>query len=404
MSFYNPGDIQINAVILTGNKGTVDLTNLVQQITISEDITLPGINAQVVAMDSDDLQAVMPMVGEEILYIDYSTPSLPSFTHSFAVTTMTDANPASNLKIKAYNITGVATEVFAHKSNLIQKHYNTTNDEIVKDIFTSFLGSSKPLITEATKGIQDYIVTNKRPFVAIMDVLKRSVSDQHQSSSFVFFENQRGYNFRTLEDLFSQPTVASFTNNDTTADSIFRVIFRNILGYNLPDQFNTAQKVGAGAFASTVKTLDLQSMLFGTGDVNPDVSSMARGMKNAMSSSAFKNAMQSSGISAFIPKDLFKPDTFIDNMIPQRGAYAAEVDQSRVHVRIFGDSTLTVGDKVNLQIATNSGITGPKLPSDMIAGDYLVTKLISIILPSNRKPRYTQTMECQSAGYASSVG
>lgn len=401
---YSPGDVSISAIVLTGQKGSVDLTNLLQMLTIYEDCTLPGMNCEAVVLDDSDLNSVLPLIGEEVLYVNFSTPSLGSFTHSFYITTMTDANPVSSLKSKAFMITGVATEVLAHKTTLVNKSYNTNCSDMVKDIFQKFLNSNKSLTVEQTKGIQQYIVDNKKPFVAIKDILLRSVSQNHESSSYVFFENAYGYHFRTLEDLFSQQAQITFTNAEVTSQSIFQVNFRNILGYNLPDQFNTAEKLGKGAFASTLQTFDLKTLLFGTNVIKPNTSSMKFGMSNPLSSDSFKQSHSTSGVKRFVPKDSTRPDTGIDEMIPKRSAYAAEVDQGRVIINIFGDSSLTVGTMVNLQITQTNADTSLNIASPLIAGDYLITKLKHLILPPDARPRYRQLLECVSGGYASQVG
>lgn len=398
------GDVSISAIVLSGQRGTVSLTNLLQMMTIYEDVTLPGINCEVVVLDDSDLNSVLPLIGEEILYVNFSTPSLGSFTHSFYVTTMTDANPVSSLKSKAYMITGVAQEVLAHKTTLVNKSYNTNCSNMVQDIFQSFLNSNKSFNVEKTKGIQQYIVDNKKPFVAIKDILLRSVSESHESSSYVFFENANGYHFRTMEDLFNQGASITYTNAEVTSLSIFQVNFRNILGYNLPDQFNTADKLGKGAFASTLQTFDLKTLLFGTNVIKPDTSSMKFGMNSPLSSSSFKQAHSTSGVKRFVPKDSTKPDTGIDQMIPKRSAYAAELDQGRVIIRVFGDSSLTVGTMINLQITQTNADTSLNIAHPLIAGNYMINRLKHVILPQDVKPQYTQIIEAISGSYAQSVG
>lgn len=403
MSFYQPGDCTINALVIANKSKSVDARQLMQQLTVYEDVTLPGINVELALIESVDLLSMLPLVGEETLTIDFETPSLKSFSHTFAISAMTESSTTPNMKTRAYNLTAVAKEVMAHKTTLVNKSYNTTNDNMVKDLIQNFLGSNKNVITEATKGIQQYIVSNKRPYTAIKDILLRSVSDKHNSSSFVFFENATGIHFRTLEDLFSQGSIATYTNNEVVADSIFRVIFRNIIGYSIEEQFNSAKKAGQGAFSSTVQTFDLKSLLFGSGTISPDVQGMVKGMNGLMNSPTFRSVMGKSGLSSFIPNNTMAPQTFIDQMVPQRRAYAAEMDQYRLNVRIFGDSSLTVGTKVNLQIMQNTGDTGVNVPHPYLAGEYLVTKLKHVILPLDAKPRYTQLMECVSGGYAKSV-
>lgn len=392
IAFYNPGDINIESVVIAGKKGTFDATNLFQQLNIYEDLMIPGLNASIVLFDDKNLQQLLPLIGEEILYVSYNTPSLGSFRHTFAISSMTDASPSSALKMRSYLIEAVAEEVYRNKSTLVQKSYKTNLDKIVKDVFENFLKSNKNLSTEETKGIQEYIITNERPFDAINRIRKRSASTSHPSSSYLFFENQMGYHYDTLESLFEKGKVAEYDNSDVGADDVVRrVNFRTVLGYNLPDVYNTSMKIGQGAFSSNMKVLDFKSLLFSSEDKKPENAS-------GRSSGDFKKAMDKSGISSFIPKDLDKPDTFIDKFIPDQRSYLAEVDQCKLHLKIFGDSTLTVGQKIFVHIVVNDGSSGSRQNSAQFAGEYVISKLNSVIYPADIKPRFVQLVEGVSNG------
>ena len=392
MGFYNPGDVVVNNVVLAGSSGTLDVTNQIQSLSVHEDLMIPGMNASLTLLDSLNLQRMLPLIGEEILYVNYNTPSLAGLSHTFAVSSMKDASPSSALKVRAYDIECIALEAFTNKTTLVSKTYNTQLNAVVADLFENFLNSNKSLQTEATQGVQKYIVTNERPFDAINRIRKRSASISHPSSSFLFFENQRGYFYVTLEALFQQGIVASYTDADVGADNfITRNNFRTMLGYNLPDVYDTATKLGQGAFTSTVKKLDMKSLLFSSQDKGSSTGSNR-------SSGGFKGSMSGSGISSFIPKDMFNPDTFIDKMIAPQRAFLAEVDQMKLHIKIFGDSSLTVGQQIGIHIIVNDGSTGPRADSAQISGNYVISKLNSMIFPTDVHPRFIQVIEAVNLG------
>jgi hypothetical protein len=311
--------------------------------------------------------------------------------------------PDDGLKTKTYMLTGVAEEVFTHKTTIVNKAYKTQLSKVVEDILKNYLKTQKQVFTEPTKGIQEYIVTDKRPFAAIKDILVRSVSERRKSSAYVFFEDHNGFNFCTMEFLFSMDPVARFTNYTSPAYSIIPSNFRNIYGYTLPDTFDTAMKLGRGAFTSTLKYIDLETQNYSTKDVSPDVKSMKRGESPLSSSDRFKQLFSNSGMVQYIPKDMRKPDTYIDEMLPNRAAYAAELDQQRLHIAILGDSTLSVGQKIYVELMNVDGTTGPKRPDPLLAADYIITKLIHIIRPVDAQPRYTQSAELMIAAYKRQV-
>lgn len=382
----------ITSIVISGTGLTLDVTDLVIQLDVFNDLMIPGLNASLVIIDPANLHGLIPLVGNEQLILNYATPGLASFIHTFFITTIEDAKHNTALRVKAYKISAVAKEVYTNKKTLVDKAYNTTFDAVVKDLFTSApptgLGSAKPLKTEATQGVQQYVVTNERPFDAINKIRKRSSSVAHPSSTYLMFEDQIGYNFVTLESLFAGPIVAIYDNSNVGAVNLLTDMnFRTILGYNVPELLNMSMKIGQGAFGSIVKTYDLKTSLFGTGPFS-------------LGGGGAGGAGGVAGLSSFIPKDMTRPDTFIDQFIVKQRAFLAQVDQIKLHLKIYGDSTLCVGQQITVNLIINDDTTGPRIldnqPPFGIAGNYVIAKIVSTILPTDVSPRYLQILECVS--------
>ena len=400
MPSYVAGDVLIDAMVITGAAGSLDVTTICQMFFMYEDLLVPGISCEITLLESAELQDYVPLVGEEYLSVSYQAPGLPTFNHVFYLTEMRNANPTAQLKNKAYTLMGVAVEVLKNKTTLVNKIYKTTNDAMVRDLFTSYLGSGKPLVTEPTQGIQDYTVTTRKPMTAIMDILARSVAETHQSSSYLFYEDHKGYNFVTLEQLCGQGSVASFTNYEVVADSIGHNSFRNIISYSLPEVYRVADKLSVGAFASIVKKYDFGDLLYGNLEVIPNVQSMVRTMPALFSSPSFKSQWATPAYYHFTSLDSVKSPTNINTMLPLRTAYAAEFDQLRIVARIYGDSSLMVGQVITLNLMQTVSETGPREPDILLAGNYLITKLSTVILPIDVRPTYTCILELCSGGYS----
>ncbi|MDR3502970.1 MAG: hypothetical protein P4L79_10330 [Legionella sp.] len=398
--FFNPGDIQVNSVFLTSTRGSVDLTNLYQMISIYESVLMPGVNAEIVVLEDKNLAGVLPLIGEETVTISFNTPSLDGPTYTFSIASLQDAQPTSNQKTKAYRLDCVSTEVNTHQSTLIQKSYNTNVSNMVQDIVKSFLKSSKHINTEQTMGIQQYIVSNKQPFDAILDLVKRAASSTNKSSTFVFFENQDGFNFKTIEGMLQQAPVSTYTNNTITADSIYRVIFKNLIGYTIPEQFNTPGKIGQGAFASITKTFDFKTMQFVNNLTQPANMNYAGSATN--SAGFIAKFAQAAGRSMHLPVDSIQPDNFISSFIGNQKAFVANLDQLKMVIRIFGDSTLKAGDMINVNIMQTDGSSGQSYLDPMLSGKWMISDLRHVILPMDAKPQYTCICELTSGGYGAS--
>jgi hypothetical protein len=371
-----------------------DVTNLVQQLDVYNDLMIPGMNCSLVIIDPANLHGLIPLVGNETLVLNYTTPGLASFVHTFDITTIEDAKPSTALRVKGLKITGVAAEVYNNKKTLVSKAYNTTFDAIVTDLFTSApptgLASVKPLVTEATQGVQQYIVTNERPFDAINKIRKRSSSVAHPSSTYVMFEDQIGYNYVTLEKLFTGPIVGIYDNSNVGADNVLtRINFWTIIGYNVPEMLNMTMKIGQGAFGSIVKTVDLKTLLFGTGPFPVGNPSTGPGGTGGVA-----------GLDSFIPKDMTRPDTFIDQFIVKQRAFLAQVDQIKLHLKIYGNSSLCVGQQITVNLIVNDDTSTARVldaaPPTGLYGNYVIAKIVSTIMPTDVSPRYIQILECIS--------
>jgi hypothetical protein len=376
--FMNPGDVVITSIAING----LDVTDLIQQLDVYNDLMVPGLNCSLVIIDPANLHGNLPIVGKEMLTLNYATPGLASFVHTFAVSTIEDAKPSTALRVKALKITAVAVEVTKNKETLVDKSYNTTFDAIVSDVFKNFLGSGKPLKTEATQGVQEYIITRERPFDAINKIRKRSSSTANPSSTYLMFEDQIGYNYVTLESLFKGPIVGIYDNSNVGARNFATDInFWTIIGYNVPELLNMTMKIGQGAFGSVVKNVDLKTLLFGTGPYPIGSGPLA-------------------GLSSFVPNDLTRPPTYIDQFISRQRAFLAQVDQVKLHLKIYGNSTLCVGQQITVNLIINDDTTNPRQldnqPPLGIAGNYVIAKIVSTILPTDVSPRYLQILECVS--------
>jgi hypothetical protein len=113
------------------------------------------------------------------------------------------------------------------------------------DITKSYLGTSKKIDVQQTKGIQKVLVQSQQPFDAISMLRKRSISIDNKSSSYVFFENQEGFHFKTLEKLMESDTGDRvFTNDETIRTDIKKPIFRNLIDYEQPMQFSALDRIG----------------------------------------------------------------------------------------------------------------------------------------------------------------
>lgn len=401
-----PGDVVVKTVSLFTQQGTVNMLEHVKGINIFESIFTPGIMAEFSVWDTQNMATEMTMLAGQRISIEFQTPGRNSCKYDLVISKIRDGIPSANLRTKSYIIMATSPEVLRAASNKISKSYNTNISNMISDVVKTYLGSSKTLDIEDTRGVQKILVQTQNPFEAATMMRHRAVSSTNKSSSYVFFENQSGINFKTIESMMSGDTGDRvFTNNETIRTDITKPIFRNIICYEEPQQVNAMRRIGMGGLRVDVKKFDFKTLsytrtpsVFNAGDFkNPDGT-----MKN-FDAQEMQQYTKSPGETRWVHHDSSKPDTFIADGMGQKIGATAAYGQSSLLLEVFGDSQLTVGQVIEVKNVENATATIAPKEHRLLSGNYLIAFLRHSIGPESVNPRYTCSMEVIKGGFKESV-
>lgn len=399
-----PGDVHVSTISFYATRGVVNITEHVDYVNVTESIIMPGVIAELVVWDTVNLSSILPIVGTEKLVIEFSTPGRESVRYDLIVTSMLDSTVSDNSRTRAYRLIAVSPEMVMNKSLRVCKSYNTNISDMISDIAKNYLKTSKNVNVQQTKGIQKIVMPDVQPFEAIKSLRKRSVAITDNSSSYLFFENRDGFNFKTVESLFTEGSVGDrvFTNDDSLHTDITASEFRNIIAYDQPRQFDIVSRLDGGGIARDIQKFDVSTLEYKTSLKKLDTNSFKNADGNApkMDNELLaKNYGIRAGKSTWIAHDSSKPDTFISenyaSKVQARSLYA----QGGITVEVFGDSELTAGRLVELRIVENKTSSEAPVEHSMLSGKYLIGALHHMILPEGNVPRYTCSMELVKGGY-----
>jgi hypothetical protein len=407
MAAVNPGEVEIKTISLHTPKGTLNATELTLSFDVYESVFMPGIIAELIIRDDGSLANYLPLVGEEKVNIEFATPGRGTAKYELIVVELKDGETEKNLRTKNYILRCTSPEVYVHKTSIIQKSYNTNISDMIKDICTKYLKTKKSVDVEDTKGIQPIIVPSLKPYEAIDMLRRRSVSDSNKSSTYLFFENQKGLNFKTIEKMFSEGDVGDrvFTNDHTPKTDYTQTGYRNVLSFNQPKQYDSASKLGGGGLNVQTKVLDFKDLSYKKNDnKNTDNAKFksADGKFNPTNSSEFNDQFsKTAGLHTMMPTDGSKPKTFIPDSTADQKSFVSQLAQGALHLQVMGDSEITAG------ILIQSNLTGPSSANQpgedtLLAGKYLVASVRHIIGVEGKKPRYTCAIEALKGGYKES--
>jgi hypothetical protein len=413
---YESGDVKVISMKLVNGvkNATVDLRPQCLSFSIYEDMQEPTMYAELVMVDAINLVKDFPIIGEETLEVCFITPGRDRMTtYNFNVFSVDGTSTMANGKGSIYTLKGVSAEHYTNSVNQIDKTYKTTIDEIVLDILVNELPTKKKLNIEATRGLTELTVPRHNPFVAIDLARQRAIAKRPSGGgTFVFYENQYGFHFVSVEKLLEDGkksidsrsfTYAPTTNTDKDRQSFS---FRNIQKYTHLTKFNTVSKMSGGLFKSTSRYFDMATKEFKEDnfEIDKNLKAFETGEKKAAltnSATLVNKAKEGSPNYMFSPKDSNKGNDLVADYATYRRAFIEMFNENIVRVMVYGDNYLTVGDVITLNLPDTSGTTGKKVNDERFSGNYIITKLRHMFTQEDKRFKHNITIDCNKIGYGS---
>ena len=397
---YRPGDVQIVELSIISERGTIDLRSSFVGASIYESVFTPGIICDINVLDMNDLLGQARLVGDETVFFEIYVMGSEKARYTFSLHELSGLENVGAQKGKSYVLKCVSEEAMYAKTNFVQKSYNQLCSEMVQDIHTNYLKSRKPLELLETKSPQKIVIPNKNPYEAINMVKKRSVSSDHISSFYVYFENRKNeeqtFNFVTFDRLFASDPVKNFQMSDALNTTIYARGDDNILAFRVPNQFSSTDRIAYGG-PRRIVTFNFTTWEFEARNVNTTDSAFTGvGGPGTMNSNSFRNKYFTSDLppQSMIPVDISqRPETFIPEATPDTQAFIGLLMQNSLKIRVIGDTVLTAGVTINCELPNRSSFTNPTADDLLITGKILITRIHHKIGTATDRPRYTCVVE-----------
>jgi hypothetical protein len=409
MANYSVGDINVEKLLVSSRRGTLDLSKSFVSASIYESILTPGTVCDIVVLDTQDQLGTLKLIGDETIDVILSIPGTSTAPFRFALYELGNLESKGSQNSKQYTLRGVSREAMFAKTNYVQKGYSMLCSDMIKDIHKNYLNSSKPLVLENTQSPQNIIIPHMTPYKAINLIRLRSISNVNKSSSFVYFENRQNekqsFNFVTIEQMFRGTTVKSFQQSTAINTDIKNRTDNNILAYFIPNQFSSIERIGLGG-PTKVTTFDFTTQQFVSNIINSADNFATGGSGKTMVSIDFQNTYYNAKIppQALIPVDISqRPSTNIPEGTSSQQAFLTLLVQNSIKIRVPGDTVLTAGIMVNCEIPNKTGTTGPRSNDPLLSGKFLVSRIHHRIGMFKEQPRYTCIIELIKAGYNQGV-
>lgn len=403
------GQITIKKFELDNFGNKLDLTQFVTEIDIFESLFDPYITATMGVADGAGLLDRITWAGSKVTITYTSNEKIDPVTFVFVVDTVEGAEPSKMDRMQTYAVNMYSEEVVRATTISVGEMFNKQSPEkMIEQILRSKLNTQKPYITDKTGALDSINCANLLPFQAIDKIKRRAVSRDKASSSFVFFENQHGYNFKTIEQLLVD---ARNDNQVKEGDRNFyldsmkhlgveNTSWRQILAFERTKTQAYTESLIAGAAAGQIYAYNINTGEYykftytdNTNSSDFDINPKSVAYQRVAIDNVVKKGDNVGGM-------IVAPVTSTDDLERIKKEIYARAFMSRlaantVRMQIYGDSRMTVGTPVKLNLPIMDATTAKKT-NDIAGGVYLVSKVRHIIMPAT--PNYNQSCELIRTG------
>lgn len=386
----------------------IDIKPLIIELNYFEDLFTNTITGNFVVNDSNDLLTNFSFSGNDYIVFSFDKPTLQKpIEKVFRIYSVSKRGLTRDTN-ETYVINFCSEELILSEQYRVSKSYKGKKvSEIVDDICKNYLKiNSKKFGTnsiEETKNTLNLIVPNLKPFEAInwLCTYAQSAQSRTMAATYVFYEDRDGYNFKSLQSLYESPIYTTYfyepKNLVSDTDGRVRDIskdVRNVLTYEIIDQYNTVDWIANGAFANKLLTVDFLNQSHGVSVY--DYSKHFPMAKHLNQFGMLTNAENrfghklnetpdgalrlTSSIKAqsknkyVLDKKVVIRDVELENFIPHRMAQLSQIMTTKLKLVVPGDVLLKVGSTIQFNLP-NVGLdrkTGKDI-DELYSGKYLIT-------------------------------
>jgi len=408
------GAVEIDSIDIIDTAGVAwSLLHLQAETNIYQDLFKPFMKIEIAVSDSAGLINELNggLKGGELIYCSFKTsdPELEFVKLCFMVNSVS-SRVRHNEGNEKYMIEGFSVEYFSTIDKKISKAFGGTSGkpihQIVNSVFTEFilspeiksiyktLGENKRICDkeryhlvkrDLTSGLHKCIIPQMNPIQAIQ-YLASDATDDDVASKFLFYENFKGFNFKSLAKLVAEkPKFEDYTYFPSThpVESTPRDLKPfYIIDMERVKEVDVLENMTDGLFAAKTIELDPLRKKFKITKYKyeEEVERMSKLQESAIKGGAnedailhLKTSRRGHDTDAVFSKEapLSSKNVLKD---PIRDSYMKHLTNNVLKMTLYGNSELNVGDTIYAEFAQSTTYEveeGDKYTS----GKYLITKL-----------------------------
>lgn len=417
-------DFQIEAIGIISGSGTFNVTDLMVELSYFENLFSPCLSGKLVLTDAAGLINLISFNGNEYIKINFRKNNRQSdntqsetINKTFRIVTISQRTINTGNNYETYVIDFCSDEMILSEQYRISKSYKKTRiSDIMIDIMNNYLkvgvrNNTKNFLYEKTDGVFDIVLPNKKIFDTINWLSKYAKSAGNKNGAdMLFFETNLGFQFNSLQTLFSRPSVQTFTYNpknisDEKGSPLLDEEQTEILKLEIMNNFDTLKGAKNGTFHNRLVTLNpltrtmqktdfSYDKYFSSSSENLNGEPVINNMKNRLGKTLYDNPpenLDSGHLRIFVSNSGYdnvdyikeKPGSvsnnlFSENYIPNRVAQLQLAEYNKIKIVVPGYNEVYAGMVVTVEVVTTTAVSsksGDRPLDPYLSGKYLVSGL-----------------------------
>lgn len=401
----------------TGGTKSVDIMNLIQYYEFSESLFSPTIHGKIVVLDGVGLltNESFTITGEEFLTLGIQTGEDKLFEYKFVVSNIDIESKSESGDSAIVALTLLSIDEFSNLFTFKSKGYRDSSiTDIVRSILITELSTQVKIDDERfiqSTGNKTFAFTKIRPFEKI-EILKQQAFQESEtlSSTYVFYEDREGYNFRPIEQIIetskanTEPLTYEYSQQGSYIS--FTQPNRRLIRQIIPSsRMSNYSRLVSGFYNTTVKRFDfihkrVTEEKFNAHDDAKKFAHMVggQGERNAYTlnvSEAFAERIASvSDFSCLVPWNSDTNDMTYKNIAFSR-PFMQLLSENLLEIVIDGTLAFDLGDPLLIEVADNKSTGAVEKELDpRYSGRYFVSGINhSVSLDSVGEFRYECSLQ-----------
>lgn len=381
-------DIKTLKLVSLNSQRSIDLKNIVASFEVFGSIFAPTMVGALTLNDGSALLQELPIVGEELLEVEFETPNRKPFQKLMYVYFPENMEFNPNGSHISITLHFASVDDFPGKIAYVNKGYKDNISKIVEGVL-KFTKTSSPLNLEQTKGIELINIPGWNVWKSVEFLRARAISTRY-NSPYLFFEDNEGYNFCSYEYLIEQRKKNAdnllFTSNSYLPEAgsssvgnatVLRRQYRNVDNLQIESKPNTFKQILEGGASSRTVVFDILNKSIKNIDTKYDDAKsivkepLGKQFNPSHDSKTMKPIDNIPTRTFLMPTDSTNPAAVVDQY-GKKNMYISMLQENKISFNTSGDSELQPGDVIKFVMPATSNY---KEPDKQLTGNYLIGQL-----------------------------